>query len=316
MIEAKKQEVPAPSLIQIDAVSNWPGKMLDEGVFLLPADQIRIPDDPNRDESAFSGENFERLKDSIDATKGNTQPALVRKYIGKDGKVVNDLVCGYRRHRACLLTGWPVKVFVTEHSDNRALYLWRIAENALREDLSPYERGRQIDQGFVNELFKLESEAARLIGVDKSDLNKLRRLGRLDPRIVAAFASPSDLQFKHAKPLSDAVAANPDAVLAEADRIAALETKPSANEVVVLLVAAASVRGVGPSHTPTMDLPLGCDGQPVGRIKVAKNGTVKIDLDVPLERKQRELLAKTLETFVRKRVLKPAVAVTKPEARQ
>jgi len=294
----------------VEAIKGETADKIVGQVLLIPADRIRITDEPNRLPDALRDESFQRLKESIDATRGNVQPVQVQRRVGVDGTIEYVLITGRRRAQACLETGHPVRAEVTEHVDDRTAFLQRLAENALRQDLSPYERGRQIEHGFEQKLFTLESEASRAIGVDKSDLNKLRRLGRLDQRIVAAFPCPSDLQFGHAKPLADAVAANPQAVLAEADRVAGLEPKPKADEVVALLVAAGSVGGVGRSHTPPADLPLSCDGQVVGRVRVARNGIVKVELDIPLERKQREQLVQALEAFVRRRVLKAAPAAT------
>ena len=280
-------------------------------VILIPADQILITDDPNRDPASFSDESFQRLKESIDATKGNTQPVQVEKLVNADGTAVPILTSGHRRVRACLETGHPVRAEVVEHAkDLLAQLLRRLAENALRKDLSPLERGRQIEHCFRHGVFKLESAASRTIGVDASDLNKLRRLAQLDPRIVAAFPRPSDLQFRHAKPLSKAMESNPEAVLAEADRIAGLAQKPRPGEVVARLTAAANEGCLGRSQTAPADLPLRCDGQAVGQVKVAKDGTLKIELATPLERKEREQLAKVIETFVRRRVLKLKPAAT------
>ncbi|MDQ6779732.1 MAG: hypothetical protein M3Z37_01065, partial [Candidatus Eremiobacteraeota bacterium] len=52
---------------------------------------------------------------------------------------------------------------------------------------------------------------------------KALALADLPDEVVAAFSSPLDLQFRWAKPLSDALAANPEGVLARA-RI--LKTQP------------------------------------------------------------------------------------------
>ena len=235
-------------------------------ILLIPADQILITDDPNRDPASFSDESFQSLKESIDATKGNTQPVQVERLVNPDGTVVLYLTSGHRRVRACLETGHPVRAEVVEHEKDLLAYLLRrLAENALRKDLSPLDRGRQIEHCFRQGVFKLESAASRTIGVDASDLNKLRRLAQLDPRIVAAFPNPSDLQFRHAKPLSDAVELNADAVLAEAVRLAGLAQKPNPAEVVARLTAAANAGRLGRSQTAPADLPLRCDGQDVDR---------------------------------------------------
>lgn len=285
----------------------------------VAADQIRISEDSNRDAGALDDESFAQLMDSIDSTKGNRQPVLVEMQPGPDGEVILVLIAGYRRVMACKRTEHPVLAMVLEGIDRKAVHVHRLIENAHRKDLSPFERGRQIVFALAEGAFRSDSEAARSIGVDKSDLSKLIRLGQLDPLVVLAFESPQALQFKHAKPLTDAMGANSKAVLAEAERLAALEKRPSADEVIALLTAA-SRGGVGPSHTPSKDTVLSCDGAAVGWMRAVKNGGVQIELDLPLERKQREQLAKALESFVRRRVLmagKPAAskpAASKPEA--
>lgn len=274
-------------------------------IILLSADQIVVSDDPNRGPDAFRDEGFERLKESIDATRGNTQPVQVDRRINAEGAMFYELVSGYRRVRACAETGHAVRAEVIERTENQSTYLRRLAENALRKDLSPLERGRQIEDCFRRGAFTLESVASRTLGIDASDLNKLRRLGQLDEGVVAAFASPNDLQFRHAKPLHDALALNPEAVLTEARRIAAMAQKPAAATVVELLqAAAAGGGGMGRSQTVPADLPLCCEGQAVGQIKAARDGSIKIELTTPLEKKEREQLAKAIEAFMRKRATK------------
>jgi hypothetical protein len=149
--------------------------------------------------------------------------------------------------------------------------------------------------------------AERETGRDKSDLSKATQLAALPEPVLAAFSCRTELQYRHAKPLKDAVAANPAAVLAEAARLVAGPERPSTPEVVALLVKAAT-GGVGPSNTPAAAQPIEVDGQTVGRYRTGAGGKLTIELELPLERRERDALHKNLVAFLRRRVLKTAAA--------
>ncbi len=153
-----------------------------------------------------------------------------------------------------------------------------------------------------------EFEATRLGIVDKNHMGKLCRPGRLDQQIATALPKLSVVRFKQLTSLTNAVAANFHAVLAEADRLAGLKSTLLAVQVVDLLVAAGSEGGVGRSDPLPADMPLSCDGQTLGRIKVARNGAVNIELDAPIVRTVREQLMQAVEAFVRRRVIQATPA--------
>ena len=88
---------------------------------------------------------------------------------------------------------------------------------------------------------------ADVIGVDHSHMSKSINLAKLPQQIVAAFASPLDLQFRWSAKLTEAVGKNNAAVLEEAAKLAALPEKPKATEIFSRLVAAAG--------TPESDKP-------------------------------------------------------------
>jgi hypothetical protein len=152
--------------------------------------------------------------------------------------------------------------------------------------------------------------AATITGRDKSDLSKVRRLAELPNEVLVAFRLRTELHYKHAPLLWDALARDRVAVLAEADRIAQLEERPPAPEVVKLLVAAGR-GGVGPSHPRSDDEPIEVEGRQVALVKSCKKGTLSLELSVPLDRLQRDALVKNVQGFFRRRV--PNATPSTPE---
>jgi ParB family chromosome partitioning protein len=74
-------------------------------------------------------------------------------------------------------------------------------------------------------------------------------IAKLPQPVLSAFPSPNDVRFRDAKPLGDAVAADPEAVIAAARAIAAEPEKRPAQDVVKALTRAVE-GGYGPSITP------------------------------------------------------------------
>jgi ParB family transcriptional regulator, chromosome partitioning protein len=274
-------------------------------VRLLPFSQIRLPTTTNRDESRFQGKEFDAFVDLIHAAGGNSVPVLVRPLHEPVGEYLYDLVSGERRTRACGKRRLLVLAWVVNDCDDDEALLKRLRENAGRVDLSPYELGLQVNAALAAGALHSLGHAAREIGRDKSDLSKATQLAALPEPVLAAFSCRTELQYRHAKPLKDAVAANPGAVLAEAARLVA--ERPSTPQLVALLVKAAN-GGVGPSNTPAAAQPIEIDGKTVGRWRTGAGGKLTIELQLPLERRDQEALRKSLDAFLRRRVLKTAAA--------
>ena len=128
------------------------------------------------------------------------------------------------------------------------------------------------------------------------------QLASLPSEIVAAFQSSSQLQYRHAKPLTDAMDVAADAVIADARSIINAGKQLGAKDVVDRLLAASGV-GVGRSNTPTETV-LECDGQRFGKCVIDKDGFVEIRLETVLDEKQRSRLHVELQAFYRRSVLK------------
>lgn len=166
----------------------------------------------NRDAQGFDSAEFAQLKSEIESSNGNVQPIKVRP--AKDGGNY-EIVFGHRRHRACLELGLPVLALVEEVSDAE-LFKAMDRENRTRLDLSPWEQGMMYRRALDERLFSTQEQLAKELGVDAGNLSKALKLAMLDKRIVEAFASPLDLQYRWAKPLMDALARDAAGVLARA----------------------------------------------------------------------------------------------------
>lgn len=174
----------------------------------------------NRHAAALADAEFEALKEEIREAGGVVQPIKVRPIPVLNGSTPAgearyEVVFGHRRHRACLELGIAVAAVVEELSD-QALFQQMERENRQRKNLSAWEQGcmyrQAIDAGLYSSLRKL----AEAIDVDVSLVSKAIALARLPEAVVAAFASPLDIQFRWAAPLSELVQRDPDALLARA----------------------------------------------------------------------------------------------------
>lgn len=194
----------------------------------------------NRHATSFVDDEFLALKEEIRESGGVVQPIKVRPLPVLNGSTPGatpgatpaagveappseaptsearyEIVFGHRRHRACLELGLPVAAIVEELSD-QALFQQMERENRQRKNLSAWEQGcmyrQAIDAGLYPSLRKL----AEAIDVDVSLISKALALARLPEALVQAFASPLDIQFRWAGPLSDIVQKDPDGVLARA----------------------------------------------------------------------------------------------------
>lgn len=219
---------------------------------LLDPHLIRRSQWANRSEAEFATKDFAELKEEIANAGGNVQPILVRPVYGtpvgsagSESKVVYgtppalayEIVYGHRRHQACLDLSIPVSAQVADGMPDQALFAAMDRENRARKNLSPYEQGRMYDAAIAAGLFPSLRRLAEAVGVDHGNAVKYRQLASLPSPIVEAFPSPLDLQVRWAKPLTDAVDRDSDAVLARAREARSKRGSMDALEVFELLIA-------------------------------------------------------------------------------
>lgn len=288
-------------------------------VFLDP-NLIRPSSVPNRHPSFFDDQAFQNLEQSIVFSGGNIVPISVRAIPPDANGHQFEIICGERRHRVCRKIGQPVRAIIEMPQDDQASFLLTFRENQGRADLSAWEVGCQIKFGLEQGHFSTRLQASKEIGRDTGDVSRAVQLASLPPDVVNAFASPRELTYRYAKPLTDAVADSREAVLEEARRIRNAAEGLAPSEVVKRLLAAATeakrlLAGVGErigQSNAKVDIAIEQDGQPVGRLVSDAKGILKITLDQPLDEKQRGQLIEQLQAFYKRCVLKtPRQAATK-----
>lgn len=230
----------------------------------------------NRHDDSFRDADFASLKEELLNAGGNIQPIKVR-LTGRDelGDLF-EIVFGHRRHQACLDLGIPVLATIENVSD-QGMFVEMDRENRSRKNLSPWEQGmmylRALDEG----LFPSQRKLAEATGVDLSALGKALNLARLPVEVIRAFASPLEIQYRWAKPLSDALATDGNGVLARASKLAAVSEKPSAKRVFEHLVKGTELGSGTVPPPPTTTLLKAAEVQ-VGVFNVLPDGAVSIQI--------------------------------------
>lgn len=227
----------------------------------------------NRDLAHFATTEFQQLKVEIANAGGNIQPVKVRPLPKADANGVQyEIIFGHRRHQACLELGLPVLALV-DNMDERGLFVEMDRENRSRANLSPWEQGciyrRALDAG----LFPSNRRLAEAVGADLGNVGRALALADLPPEVVAAFASPFELQYRWAKLLTDAVAADPAGIKKRALKIAATSPRPSGKAVLDALIQS------GPSvSSVAQPLKVQLAGKTAGTVTLDSKGHVQVTI--------------------------------------
>lgn len=267
-------------------------------VELIDPRRIRASRFANRHELSFAGPAYDSLKAEIASAGRNVQPIKVRRVAGSPpAEPAYEIVFGHRRHRACLDLGIPVAAIVEEMSD-ADLFVEMERENRERQDLSPWEQGVMYRRALDERLFPSLRKLAEAIGAQPGNVSTALQLAALPAEVVAAFPSPSALQFRWAAPLKAALDARPDGVAAEARALAAASPRPAAKDVLARLLGTA---GAGPEAAaegaPTL---FQSKGRAAGQLERDAKGNLVIRIKAGMltpaaERRLVEFLRKSLE---------------------
>jgi ParB family chromosome partitioning protein len=244
---------------------------------LLPSSILPSPW-ANRHEDSFVQDDFVELKREIMEAGGNIQPIKVRPLNGStlDSGVgaTYEIVYGHRRHRACLELNLPVNALI-EAVDDQTLFEQMERENRGRKNLSAWEQGCMYRSALDNGLYPSQRKLSESLGVDISLISKSIALAKLPAGIVDAFASPLDIQFRWAQPLSELLQKDPEGALARARNLANTKTQKAltATEVFRHLTAAGAA-----DHGKKRERVLLCAGKDAGRFLVDPKGAVTVSV--------------------------------------
>ena len=153
----------------------------------------RLSPSPYQPRRAFDERGLAELAASIKSA-GVMQPILARA--GASGL---EIIAGERRWRAARDAGLThVPVLVRALTDQEAAE-WSLVENLQREDLNPVDRSTALRRLFSD--FGLSHGAiAERVGLDRSTVTNLIRLGELEPEVLGLLAS-GGLTAGHGKAL-------------------------------------------------------------------------------------------------------------------
>jgi ParB family chromosome partitioning protein len=273
---------------------------LPEGaeVFLDTA-TIRESGAPNRDASSYADAAFEELKTSIRLAGKNISAIKVRrvKRVRSRGiaHVLYEVVYGHRRLRACQELGLKVLAVIDDDMDDRTAFLERVSENTGRSEFTPLELGKICIHALETKLFATQKQLAIALGRDAGDISKAIALAKLPPAVVAAFDCPGDLQYRHAKPLRDAVARDLDAVLVAAEELAQ-EIGPKVVSTVLARLTRDATAPIGPSNS-AQPIPLVWQETNFGALEIGAGGHVTIRILDRCRPELAKLLVVEMEAF-------------------
>lgn len=257
-------------------------------VTALNPNSIRRSRWANRNQAEFATVEFQALKAEIEHAGGNVQPIKVR-VLPPPGDVAGDVVSpvagevfdgqtpgyeivyGHRRHQACLELGLPVNAVVAQVMSDQELFAAMDRENRGRKNLSAWEQGRMYSDALKAGLFASLRRLSESLGVNLSDASRTVQLAKLPADVVAAFASPLDLQVRWAKPLADALQKDPDTVLGRARALAKKRGDLTPGQIFESLIGsaerpAAAVTVVTVAGKPAATIKGGPPGQGGGRV--------------------------------------------------
>lgn len=228
----------------------------------------------NRSEAEFKTKEFAELKADIESAGGNVQPIKVRVFDCRTPHETKyEVIYGHRRHQACLDLGLPVSALVVEHFSDKELFEEMDRENRSRKNLSPWEQGRMYQQALDAGLYPSIRKMSELLGIGLGNASTVIQIARLPSALIEAFPSPLDIQFRWAKPLTDAVQKNKDEVFARIEEVRALRNSMNASEIFELLIAkkAASIPVV-----TTIDV----EGKKLASVNIRSKGKSTVEFEV------------------------------------
>lgn len=176
---------------------------------LLDPARVRIWPGNARAYAHLSEENCRELIDSIIAEGGQKVPAVVRRVEG-DAQHDYEVIAGTRRHWSISWLrshSYPDMHFVAQVAqlDDEAAFRLADLENRARKDVSDLERARNYAAALDEHYGSHMTRMAERLKLSKGWLSKMLKVASLPDQIIAAFASPGDVQLKPAYALAQAI---------------------------------------------------------------------------------------------------------------
>lgn len=176
---------------------------------LLDPARVRIWPGNARTYAHLSHDNCRELIDSIIAEGGQKVPAVVRRVDG-DPDHDFEVIAGTRRHWSISWLrahSYPDMQFVAQVAalDDEAAFRLADIENRARKDVSDLERARNYAEALKSHYGNHQTRMAERLKLSKGWLSKMLKVAGLPDTVIAAFASPADVQLKPAYALAQAL---------------------------------------------------------------------------------------------------------------
>ena len=122
---------------------------------------------------------------------GQLVPVVGRRLKG-DPDFDIEIICGARRLFVTRHLKIPIRVNVRDLTDRQAAAAVE-AENSLRKQTSPYERGMRLAKLLRQGIYRSRDEMARDLGITATQVTRLLKFSELPAIVFAAFPSPNDI---------------------------------------------------------------------------------------------------------------------------
>ena len=176
---------------------------------LLDPARVRIWPGNARSYAHLTEAGCRELIDSIIAEGGQKVPAVVRRVEG-DPAHDYEVIAGTRRHWSISWLrahSYPDMQFVAQVAtlDDEAAFRLADLENRARADVSDLERARNYAAALKAHYGNHATRMAERLKLSKGWLSKMLRVATLPDAVVAAFASPAEVQLKSGYALAQAL---------------------------------------------------------------------------------------------------------------
>lgn len=240
-----------------------------------------------RHESAYYSNAYIALKKDLEAHKGNQIPVLVRPnpeynhWSKANGTPKWQLVYGGMRHAACRALDIKMHVFVQDLTDAQA-YAKAHAENALRSQISVFERGLFYCSALESGLFSSMRVLAAHLKVSVSEVSRATFLAKLPDEVLQTMTSPADILILDADKLRPAWEKDPFEVMMRADEINEKDGPLTAKEAILRLTRPEQ-ESVAACNTST-SIPLQLGERVFGKLNISAAGHTSISFNKPLSK--------------------------------
>ena len=176
---------------------------------LLDPARVRIWSGNARSYTHLSEESCRELIDALVAEGGQKVPAVVRRVEG-DPEHDYEVIAGTRRHWSISwlrANSYPDMQFLAQVAqlDDEAAFRLADIENRARKDVSDLERARNYASALRDHYGNHLTRMAERLRLSKGWLSKMLKVATIPDPVIAAFASPADVQLKPGYALAQAL---------------------------------------------------------------------------------------------------------------